>query len=70
MASGDGGERVGRAGVAHAADERHHARHHHRIGQGRPQDHSGTCALVYRICEIASPTNCDQARVTIDLSGK
>jgi hypothetical protein len=31
---------------------------------------SGTYALVYRICEIASPTNCDQATVTIDLSGK
>jgi len=35
-----------------------------------PKTNSGTYALVYRICEIASPTNCDQATVTIDLSGK
>jgi len=35
-----------------------------------PKTQSGTYALVYRICEIASPTNCDQATVTIDLSGK
>jgi len=35
-----------------------------------PKTSSGTYALVYRICEIASPTNCDQATVAIDLSGK
>ena len=35
-----------------------------------PKTSSGTYALVYRICEIASPTNCDQATATIDLSGK
>jgi hypothetical protein len=35
-----------------------------------PKTNSGTYAIVYRICEIASPINCDQARVTIDLSGK
>ncbi|HJY76261.1 MAG TPA: hypothetical protein VKE95_06480 [Burkholderiales bacterium] len=31
---------------------------------------SGTYTLVYQICEIASPSNCAQARVTLDLSGK
>ncbi len=30
---------------------------------------SGTYLLVYRICELASPANCDQATVTLDLSG-
>jgi len=30
---------------------------------------SGLYSLVYRICEIASPTNCDTATVTLDLSG-
>lgn len=30
---------------------------------------SGYYALVYRICEIASPSNCDQATVSLDLSG-
>jgi hypothetical protein len=29
---------------------------------------SGLNYLVYRICEIANATNCDQATVTIDLS--
>jgi hypothetical protein len=24
---------------------------------------------VYQICEIASPSNCDKATVTLDLSG-
>ena len=31
---------------------------------------SGLYSLVYRICEIGSPTNCAEAVVTIDLSGK
>jgi len=31
---------------------------------------SGTYRLVYQICEIASPGNCGQATVTLDLSGK
>ncbi|HYS08730.1 MAG TPA: hypothetical protein VEP66_08290 [Myxococcales bacterium] len=31
---------------------------------------SGTYTLVYQICEIASPTNCGQGTVTLDLSGK
>jgi len=35
-----------------------------------PKSQSGTYALVYRICETADPTNCSQATVTIDLSGK
>jgi YVTN family beta-propeller protein len=30
---------------------------------------SGVYLLVYEICEIASPTNCDRATVTLDLSG-
>ncbi len=30
---------------------------------------SGTYTLVYQICEIAMPTNCAQATVTLDLSG-
>jgi hypothetical protein len=30
---------------------------------------SGLYALVYQICEIASPSNCDKATVTLDLSG-
>jgi YVTN family beta-propeller protein len=30
---------------------------------------SGTYLLVYKACEIASPTNCDQATVTLELSG-
>ena len=29
-----------------------------------------TYTLVYQICEINTPTNCDQATVTLDLSGK
>ena len=35
-----------------------------------PKTNSGTYTLIYKICEITSPTNCDQATVTIDLSGK
>lgn len=31
---------------------------------------SGTYFLQYRICEIADPTNCAQATLTLDLSGK
>ena len=31
---------------------------------------SGTYTLVYQICEIASPDNCGQPTVTLDLSGK
>jgi YVTN family beta-propeller protein len=31
---------------------------------------SGLYALVYQICEAASPTNCARATVTVDLSGK
>jgi hypothetical protein len=34
-----------------------------------PRTKSGTYQLVYKICEIASPTNCSQATATIDLSG-
>ena len=34
-----------------------------------PKTNSGLYNLVYRICEIASPTNCDSATVTLDLSG-
>jgi len=30
----------------------------------------GTFSLVYQICEVGSPTNCSQATVTLDLSGK
>ena len=30
---------------------------------------SGLYSIVYRICETASPANCDQATVTLDLSG-
>lgn len=30
---------------------------------------SRTYTLVYQICEIASPSNCDQATVTLELSG-
>jgi hypothetical protein len=30
----------------------------------------GTYSLVYQICEIETPTNCSQATVTLDLSGK
>ena len=31
---------------------------------------SGLYTMVYRICEIANATNCDQATVSIDLTGK
>ncbi|MGL4232120.1 MAG: hypothetical protein ACRCWJ_12215, partial [Casimicrobium sp.] len=31
---------------------------------------SGTYMIDYRICEIASPVNCDQATVKLELSGK
>ena len=31
---------------------------------------SGANSVVYEICEIASPTNCDRATVTVNLSGK
>ena len=31
---------------------------------------SGLYSLVYRICEIGNPANCDQAAVSINLSGK
>ena len=31
---------------------------------------SGISSFVYRICEIASPTNCDNATVTVELSGR
>ena len=34
-----------------------------------PKTSSGLYSLVYGICEIASPTNCDTATVTLDLSG-
>jgi len=35
-----------------------------------PKTNSGLYKLIYKICEITSPANCDQATVTIDLSGK
>lgn len=35
-----------------------------------PKTASGIYSLVYGICEIAAPTNCDSATVTIDLSGR
>ena len=31
---------------------------------------SGVYSIQYQICELASPVNCDQATVTLDLSGK
>ncbi len=31
---------------------------------------SGTYNLVYKICEIAAPTNCDTATATLELSGR
>ncbi len=31
---------------------------------------SGVYTLVYRICETASPANCDTATATVDLSGR
>jgi hypothetical protein len=34
-----------------------------------PKTASGTYNLVYKICEIASPTNCDTATATLDLGG-
>jgi hypothetical protein len=30
----------------------------------------GIYSLVYQICEIASPSNCARATVTLDVSGK
>ena len=30
---------------------------------------SGKYTLIYQICELADPSNCDQATVTLDLSG-
>jgi hypothetical protein len=36
----------------------------------KPKTNSGLYNLVYRICEIAAPTNCDTATVTLDLSGR
>ena len=35
-----------------------------------PKATSGTFALIYRICEISSPTNCSSATATINLSGR
>jgi hypothetical protein len=35
-----------------------------------PKTSSGIYSFRYRICEIISPTNCAQATVTVDLSGK
>ena len=35
-----------------------------------PKTTSGLYSLIYKICEINSPTNCDQATVALDLSGK
>ena len=35
-----------------------------------PKTPSETYSLVYRICEIASPANCDDATVTLYLSGR
>jgi hypothetical protein len=35
-----------------------------------PKTTSGTYTMDYRICEIASPANCDTATVTLELSGK
>src|SRR2546422_580018 len=34
-----------------------------------PKTKSGLYKLIYKICEIASPTNCSQATASIDLSG-
>ncbi len=36
----------------------------------KPKTTSGLYSLVYQICEIASPGNCDVATVTLDLSGR
>jgi hypothetical protein len=35
-----------------------------------PKTNSGLYTMTYRICEVASASNCDQATVTLDLSGK
>jgi large repetitive protein len=35
-----------------------------------PKTTSGLYTLIYKICETASASNCDQATVTLDLSGK
>jgi hypothetical protein len=35
-----------------------------------PKTSSGIYNFGYRICEIISPTNCSQATITVDLSGK
>lgn len=35
-----------------------------------PKTSSGTYTFGYRICELVSPSNCAQATVTVDLSGK
>ena len=35
-----------------------------------PKATSGTFALAYRLCEIASPSNCSNATATINLSGR
>jgi len=34
-----------------------------------PKTASGTYNLVYKICEVAAPTNCDTATITLDLGG-
>jgi large repetitive protein len=36
----------------------------------KPKTSSGVYSLTYRICEAVSPTNCDTAVATIELSGK
>jgi hypothetical protein len=36
----------------------------------REKTSSGTYYLTYRICEAVSPSNCDTAIATIELSGK
>ena len=35
-----------------------------------PKATSGTFALVYRLCEITSPSNCSNATATINLGGR
>jgi hypothetical protein len=35
-----------------------------------PKTESATYALVYQICELAAPTNCDTATATLELSGR
>ena len=64
-----GHDREGEPDAGILGEQQHRAGHGDGRGEADEEDRLGMYALVYRICEIGNASNCDQATVSIDLSG-